>query len=106
MTQMTEYEVSQYEIDQLIRETFKVSQEGEALLRDVPAEVRSYGKYTDRELQQLVEAGGHADPAFVELELRMNQNLRLMVKFSREMLKQQLHTNVLLGKLLEKLEDK
>jgi len=92
------------EIDQLVRELMQVSTVGEAILRDVPEQIRTYGKYTDRELQQLVEAGGHADPAFVELELRMNQNLRMMVKFSREMLKQQLHTNVLLSRILERLE--
>jgi len=92
------------EIDQLVRELMQVSTVGEAILRDVPEQIRTYGKYTDRELQQLVEAGGHADPAFVELELRMNQNLRMMVKFSREMLKQQLHTNVLLAKILDRLE--
>ena len=92
------------EIDQLVREVMAVSQHGEAMLRDVPEEIRTYARYTDRQLQELVEAGGHADPAFVELEVRMNLNLRMMVKFSREMLKQQLHSNVLLGKILEKLE--
>ena len=95
--------INEQEIEILLRETFSVTSAGEAMLRDVPMELKSYGRYTDRQLQQLVEAGGHSDPAFVELELRMNQNLRTLVKFSREMLKQQLHTNVLLQRLMEKL---
>lgn len=98
MDQMTEAEM-----EQLLGEIASVGRDGEAALKDLPDTIRSYGKYTDRELQQFVEAGAHADPAFVELELRMNANLRSLVKFSREMLKQQLRTNVLLAQIMEKL---
>jgi len=95
--------MTEAEIESIVREAFDVPASGDAMLRDVPDEVRTYARYNDRQLQELVEGGAHADPAFVELELRMNANLRRMVNFCRAALGQQLKTNVLLSQILEKL---
>ena len=91
------------DIDVLLAEVMGNSRAGLAAIRDLPAEIRTYARYSDRQLQELVEAGAHADPAFVELELRMNANLGQMVELFRTALKVNLKIFVLLSRIEEKL---
>lgn len=99
--------MSENEIESLLDTASNIHPHGEAMIRDLPSVSDAYAGKTDRWLQEMVQAGGGgpSDAAFVELELRMNANLRTIVKYQREQLKYLLKLFASQHELLTKISE-